>query len=422
MMRMMLVFGLLLQSVAWSAEAPADFVVKWNDKLFETAEAEDGLLTLKGVRTAAMMHLAMHDAISAIRHEYAPYALQTDAPEADVGVAASQAAYEIALSQYPQQAAQWQELLAAPTGGVERQLSVELGRAAAVAVLESRKGDKWDSQAEYRFHPMGPGVYAEFREHSGTPNGFVFGAGWAAVKPFALSGPDQFRVGPPPAIDSKEYTAAFAEVKEVGSFASRTRTADQTHLAMWWKEFVDASHNRLARDLVLRDRIEPQRAVRLFALLNMSIFDGYVSSFDSKFFYNHWRPYTAIHWADKDGNPDTKLDTQWNNLHKHTYPFPSYPSAHGTVCGAAMTVMADTFGEKRKFTMSTPEVDKAGPGSGKIAMSPATRSFDSFPAAAMECALSRVYLGIHFRYDAVAGNKLGTNVGRQVIARYLAPL
>lgn len=128
MMRMMLVFGLLLHSVAWSAEAPSDFVVKWNQKLLETAEAEDGLLTLKGVRTAAMMHLAMHDAISAIRHEYAPYALQTDAPEADVRVAASQAAYEIALSQYPQQAAQWQELLAAPAGGVERQLSVELGR------------------------------------------------------------------------------------------------------------------------------------------------------------------------------------------------------------------------------------------------------------------------------------------------------
>lgn len=422
MMRMMLVFGLLLHSVAWSAEAPSDFVVKWNQKLLETAEAEDGLLTLKGVRTAAMMHLAMHDAISAIRHEYAPYALQTDAPEADVRVAASQAAYEIALSQYPQQAAQWQELLAAPAGGVERQLSVELGRAAAAAVLESRKSDKWDSQAEYRFHPMGPGVYAEFREHSGTPNGFVFGAGWATVKPFALSGPDQFRVGAPPAIDSKEYTAAFEEVKDVGGFASRTRTADQTHLAMWWKEFVEASHNRLARDLVLRDRIEPQRAVRLFALLNMSIFDGYVSSFDSKFFYNHWRPYTAIHWADKDGNPDTKLDTQWDNLHEHTYPFPSYPSAHGTVCGAAMTVMADTFGEKRKFTMSTPTVDKAGPGSGKIAMNPPTRSFDSFPAAAMECALSRVYLGIHFRYDSVAGNKLGTNVGRQVIARYLAPL
>ena len=202
-------------------------------------------MTLKGVRTAAMMHLAMHDALNATRREYAPYALQMDAPGADPIAAASQAAYEIALSQYPKQAAQWQELLnRSQADGAARQRSVELGKAAAKAVLASRKDDKWDSQAEYRFHPMGPGVYAEFREHSGTPEGFVFGAGWATVKPFALLRPDQFRVGPPPAIDSKEYAAAFDEVKDVGAFASRTRTADQTHLAMWWKEFVELYGDR----------------------------------------------------------------------------------------------------------------------------------------------------------------------------------
>ena len=266
---------------------------------------------------------------------------------------------------------------------------------------------------------MGPGVYAEFREHSGTPEGFVFGAGWATVRPFMLSRPDQFRVGPPPAIDSAEYARAFAEVKEVGSFGSRTRTADQTHLAMWWKEFVESSHNRLARELVASDRLELRRAARLFALLNMAIFDGYVSVFDSKFFYNHWRPYTAIHWADKDGNPATEVDAQWNNLHRHTYAFPSYPSAHGTVCSAAMTVMADTFGERRKLTMETREVDQAGPMSGKIKMDPPTRSFESFPAAALECSLSRMYLGIHFRYDSLAGNALGNAVGHYGLENFL---
>jgi membrane-associated phospholipid phosphatase len=428
MKSMALVLALFLQSVAWSAEAPADFqakfVVEWNEQLLATAEAEDGLLTLKGVRTAAMMHLAMHDALNATRHEYARHALKRDDPDADPIAAASQAAYEIALSQYPQQAAQWQDLLTRTShaNGAARQRSMELGHAAATAVLDSRKGDKWDSQAEYRFHPMGPGVYAEVREHSGTPEGFVFGAGYAAVKPFTLSSPNQFRVGPPPAIDSKEYAVAFDEVKDVGSFASRTRTADQTHLAMWWKEFAEASHNRLARALVVRDRMEVRRAARLFALLNMSIFDGYVGSFDSKFFYNHWRPYTAIHWADKDGNRATELDAQWNNLHEHTYAFPSYPSAHGTVCGAAMTVMADTFGDKRKFRMETREVDKAGPMSGKIAMNPPTRSFDSFSAAALECALSRVYLGIHFRYDSLSGNELGRNIGRYAVEKYLTPV
>ncbi len=422
-MKMVVVLALLVQGVAWSADRPADVVVEWNQQLLAAAEAEDGFLTLKGVRAVAMMHLAMHDALNAAQREYAPYALKKRVPGVDPIAAASQAAYEIALNQYPKQATRWQQLLARtePGGGVVEKRAVELGKAAAAAVLDSRKDDQWEQKAEYRFHPMGPGVYAEFREHSGTPQGFVFGTGWGTVKPFALTRADQFRVGPPPAIDSPEYTAAFAEVKDVGSFASRTRTADQSHLAMWWKEFVEASHNRLARELVRRDRVELRRAARLFALLNMSIFDGYVSSFDSKFFYNHWRPYTAIHWADKDGNAATELDMQWDNLHRHTYAFPSYPSAHGTVCGAAMTVMADTFGEQRKFTMEIPEVDKAGPMSGKIKMDPPTRSFESFQQAAMECALSRVYLGIHFRYDSLAGNQLGNNVGRYALERYLGP-
>lgn len=87
-----------------------------------------------------------------------------------------------------------------------------------------------------------------------------------------------------------------------------------------------------------------------------------------------------------------------------------------------MTVMADTFSERRKFMMETREVDKAGPMSGKIRMAPPTRSFESFPAAALECSLSRVYLGIHFRYDSLAGNELGNNVGGYAMQKFLVPV
>jgi membrane-associated phospholipid phosphatase len=123
--------------------------------------------------------------------------------------------------------------------------------------------------------------------------------------------------------------------------------------------------------------------------------------------------------ADRDGDPASEPDLRWNNLHRHTYAFPSYPSAHGTVCSAAMTVMADMFGERHAFTMTIPEVDEAGPASGKMKMEPPTRHFPSFPAAALECSLSRVYLGIHFRYDSLAGNALGNRVGRYAVERFL---
>jgi membrane-associated phospholipid phosphatase len=401
----------------------ADMAIAWNERVLAIAAAEDQFLTLKGVRTAAMMHAAMHDALNAVHRRYRPYVYATDTPRANAVAAAAQAAYEVAVSQYPDKRADLDAELQAwltSIGPDRRDLDpgIALGREVAVAVLAQREGDGWDTAAEYHLHPMGPGVYAEFPEHSGTPSGFVFGAGWAAARPFALSSPDQFRSPPPPDIMSDAYAAAFDEVKEVGRYQSPSRTADQTHLALWWKDFAENSHNRLARQLLSAESVDLWDATRLFALLNMSIMDGYISSFENKFHYNHWRPFTAIRSADNDGNPATAADPAWNNTHRHTYPFPSYPSAHGTVCAAAMAVIADTFGE-RAFTMTTATVNEAGPFSPVIAMDPPTRAFDSFSAAAMECGLSRVYLGIHFRYDSIEGNRLGTEIGQYALAHRL---
>lgn len=415
----------LCQSLAAAPAAAggleADIVVEWNETVLGVAEAEDGFLTLKGLRTTAIMHLAMHDAINGVTGQYATHALLARSAGLDPAVAAVEAAYAVAASQYPGEEARFAALRDRRidrSGGGE----ADLGRRAASAMLASREDDGWDRQADYRWHPMAPGVYAEFHEHSGTPQGFVFGAGWAEARGFALKRPDQFRAPPPPEIDSKAYAAAFDEVKDVGRFQTLQRTPDQTHIALWWKDFAENSHNRLARDLVRKEQLGLAEAVRLFALLNMAIFDGYVSSFDNKFHYNHWRPYTAIRWAANDGNPATEADPTWDNTHRHTYAFPSYPSAHGTACAAAMTAFENVFGTAYAFTMRIPQVDIAGPMSGKMDMQPPERHFESFAAAADECGLSRVYLGIHFRYDSVAGVELGRRVGRNVVDTMLLPV
>ena len=400
-------------------------VVIWNEQLLAVAEAEDGFLTLKGLRTAAMMHIAMHDALNSIDGGYKTFLQIDKASGADPMAAMMEAAYTVAVAQYPQQQEQWQTLRSRWSGHKPDDDAAargrSLGRSIAAAILTSRDGDRWNGEAEYQWHPMAPGVYAEFNEHSGTPEGFIFGAGWAKARPFVLESYDQFRSPPPPPIESQEYVKAFNEVKEVGRLVSKPRTEDQTHLALWWKDFVENSHNRLARDLSAKHKLDLNQAVRLFALLNMSVYDAYINVFDNKFHYNHWRPYTAIRWAEHDGNPATKAEAGWNNTHQHTYAFPSYPSAHGTACTAAMTVLEDTFGEGFAFTMYTPAVDVAGPFSGKMEMQPATRSFSSFADAAMECSLSRVYLGIHFRYDSVEGNILGRRIGEYVVHNALTP-
>lgn len=425
-MKRVLLFLFLSGLIACTTGAPApaeqhaaDVVLEWNRHLLAAAEAEDGFLTLKGLRTAAMMHLAMHDSLVMTGSPYDAYLCVSPVQQADPVVAASQAAFEVVATHYPDRLAEWTSLnrrwLAMRSRGESRREAIDLAKRCASAVMAKREGDGWDTEAAYTWHPMAPGVYAEFSEHSGTPEGFVFGRGWSLARGFALNAPDQFRSPPPPPITSDGYTAAFNEVKDAGRHQSDQRTADQTHQALWWKDFVENSHNRLARDLVAASKLELAEANRLFALLNMSIYDAYISAFENKFFYNHWRPYTAIRWASNDGNPDTLEDRQWNNTHGHTYAFPSYPSAHGTACAAAMTALADTFGDGTTFVMRTSQVDIAGPLSGKTPMNPPTRSFSSFSQAAEECALSRVYLGIHFRYDSEQGTALGQRVGAQVV-------
>ena len=405
-----------------------DVIVTWNKKIMDLAIEKDGLLTLNGVRTEALANIAVHNAINAIKPVYTFYEYTGSQPAADPVAAATQAAYEVAKVCFPEKESELTELNAKVLSGIgdgeAKTIGIELGKETAANVLSKRNGDNWNGEAEYMWHPMAPGVYAEFNEHSGTPEGFIFGAGWAMAEPFMLTSQDQFRSPPPPDIKSEDYTKAYNEVKAFGSTNSEVRTQDQTHLAMWWKDFVENSHNRLARELIKKENLNLWEATRTLALLNMTVYDAYVSVFDNKFHYNHWRPYTAIRWAANDENSNTEPDENWNNLHKHTYAFPSYPSAHGTASTAAMTVLANALGtgDQYKFVMTTEEVDKAGPFSGKVKMDPPTRTFKSFSEAGLEASMSRVYLGIHFRYDSEEGHRLGAKIGDYANQNYLKPL
>ncbi|MET1259066.1 vanadium-dependent haloperoxidase [Flagellimonas sp. DF-77] len=399
----------------------------FNRSVFEMAVAEDGLLTLKGLRTAAMMHVAAHDALNSIAPVYTPYTFESASSASLPELSVAYAMHTVAVGQYPDQKSVLDSLLGQWTTEIpESQITQAkaLGEAAASAIIDLRQDDGWNGEAEYTWHPMAPGVYAEFNEHSGTPEGFVFGAGWAQAKTFLLQKADQFRSPPPPDIQSAAYATAFDEVKSFGSENSEVRSQDQRHLALWWKDFVENSHNRLARQLIVQETLDLWQAARVYALLNMTVYDAYINVFDNKFHYNHWRPYTAIRWAEHDGNDATEADPDWNNLHQHTYAFPSYPSAHGTASSAAMTVLAATLGtgDTYGFTMVTETVDSSGPFSPTLYMDPPTRSFDSFSQAGYEAAISRVYLGIHFRYDSEEGHRLGNTIGAYANSNYLLPI
>jgi hypothetical protein len=383
----------LALSAASQREPDGSTVISWNETAYEIALAADSFRTFKGHRALAMMHIAMHDAVNGVRPRYRQYAFFGRDTLADAAVAAAQAAHDVLAAEYPSAAAVIDAELAgrvASTGNAFASRSAELGRKAAVAILAKRRGDGVDVMGTYAFRQTA-GAYAT------TPpwNGFVAWPGFRYARPFALTSPSQLRPPPPPALESREYARALNEVKQVGGAKSTSRSADQTGYAVWWMEYAEGSVNRLARRLAQEKRLPLAEAARLFALLNVAIFDDYVAVWDSKFEYDHWRPYTAIREA-------ARPDSSWQPL-RPTPPFPEYVSAHAGACAASFAILERVLGDQ-PFTMETTTAPAGMP----------TRRFASFRDAAAECADSRVRLGWHFRYAADAGLELGRAVAEYV--------
>ena len=141
---------------------------------------------------------------------------------------------------------------------------------------------------------------------------------------------------------------------------------------------------------------------RAFALINMAIGDGSFASFFNKYHYNFWRPETAIHAGDTDGNRKTDPDPNWAPFIL-TPCFPGYPSNHGTLSNAGAEVLRRLYGEAgHAITMSNPAV----PG--------IVLQYGSFRQITHDISDARVYGGIHFRFDQTAGAHLGRAVGTAV--------
>ena len=381
-------------------------IVEWNRLATEIAFGEGQFPPFKGPRALAMTHIAQHDALNAVDRVYEQFVYQGRDRNADPLAAAAQAAHDVVVAEYPARRADADALLAMHLSevrdGPAESRGVELGHRAAAAILADRRGDGYDFEGSYTFGHE-PGDYQT------TPpfGGFVLQPGFRFARPFVLGSPDALRPGKPPRLGSGAYAVAFQEVKDMGRVDSTTRTPDQTGYAVWWMEFVETSVNRLTRQLLDPEEMGSRPAARLFAQLNVAIYDGYVAVWDSKFGYNHWRPYTAIREAAADGNPRTAPDPGWEPL-RTTPPFPDYVSAHAAACGGTFAVLSETFGDRTRFTMATTTAPPGMP----------TRTFSRFSDAADECADSRVRLGWHFRYATDEGKRLGRKVAREVGDRF----
>ena len=366
-------------------------------------------------RIFAMVNVAMHDALNNIKPKYKTYALVSLDRDADPEAAVAQAAYDILIVEAPWYKDKYDSLLALslnPVGdGDVKVKGIVLGHAAAASVKNKRVNDG-SATAQYQYvRGNSPGQYQFTAPFDGPPfNGFYAIPGWGNVRPFGLTSGSQFRPGAPYDVNSNEYTADFNEIKNLGSANSTVRTADQTHLALFWAEDSPIGWNRIARNIISKqggDDIDAWKAARLFALLQMAEADAYIGSCEAKIFYNYWRPVTAIHNAADDGNASTSSDSSWQVLLFPTPPVADYPSAHATAGGAAAAVISAFLGTDN-INFKTTSTTNTG-----------TRMFSSLSQAAMENALSRIYIGYHFRNACMKGNTMGYQIGNYIFNNYL---
>jgi hypothetical protein len=432
----------------------ADMVVQWNQIANQAAVNDYSLApgyqigpTRLG-RAFAIVQAAVYDSVNSISPHFAPYLIQVSAPQgASIDAAVAQAAHDTLVAMFPNQQSFFDSKLASSLQGIPTvsaaQGGAAVGSAVASYILAARASD--GSQIDAAGQPVNytygqqPGQWRADPLH---PNATPLTPDWGSVQPFGMISEGQFLPPPPPQLDSLAYATAYEEVKILGSLNSTVRTADQTQLAFFWGYDAQPGlcapvrfYNQIAEVIAQQQGNSEVDNARFFALINIAMADGGITCWGAKYQYDLWRPITAIRENDPgtgptgqgSGNPYLvgAGDTTWQPLGapahngggNFTPPFPSYTSGHATFGGALFKMMEDFYGtDNIHFTISTDESNTITNGT----LSP--RSYVSFSQAAGENAMSRIYLGIHFHFDATQAIICGDHIADYDFTHLMLPL
>ena len=237
---------------------------------------------------------------------------------------------------------------------------------------------------------------------------------WNTIRCLTLDSCSQFMPPRPPAYDIKNKNSAYykylLEVKNVGD----SLTDEQKHIADFWddnpfklnvsghvmfatKKFSPAGHWMNIVGIAAKEaKADFATTVAAYAESSIALFDAFISCWDEKFRSNFVRPETAI---------NRYMDEEWRP-YIQTPPFPSYTSGHATISAAAAEVMTQWFGDHLSFTDTS-----------SLEFGIESRQIKSFREAAKEAGLSRLYGGIHYRFDNAEGNTCGKHLGEFIVQR-----
>ena len=405
-------------------------------------------------RAMAIVHIAIFEAVNAVANQYRSYAgLPLARPGTSMDAAIAQAARDTLVAMYPSMQGRFDDLLAqdlARIHGRGRGIAdgIDLGRRAAAAVLAMRQGDGSGIPEPY----LDNGTWTtsdqpgHWRQDPVSLSPIALGAHWGEVTSFVLASSDQFRVPPPPAMNSPEYTAAYDEVLRLGGIGSTDRTGEQTQIGIYWAYDGTPSlcapprlYNQIAVTIADRMGTDTVPLARLLALVNTAMADAGIAIWESKYHWDFWRPVTGIREADPgtgptgagDGNPDTAGDPAFVPLcapasnttgSNFTPPFPSYPSGHAGFGGALFETLRLFYGtDDIPFTFVSDEYNGVTKDNGGHIRPLLPRSFDTLSQAEEENGQSRIYLGIHWAFDKTEGIAQGRRVADYVFGHAFTP-
>jgi hypothetical protein len=358
-------------------------------------------------RLMAIVHVAMHDAVSGITGDYKQYMPAAPGPAAispeAAAIGAAHGALQGTVGDSTFLASSFAQSLAA-YGLSPTDPGVTFGEAVADGILARRQNDG-ASEAAFAFTPPDAGAVGVWVPLPGQTS---LVPGWGNVVPFVLRKASQFRPPPPPPLKSAKYARDYNEVLLVGRSGSSMRTAEQSQIAQFWRGSPTALWNPILRQALISRGDDLGKAARVMALFYLAASDASVACWEAKYVYNFWRPQAAIERGAEDGNDGTVGDPTWRP-NVATPPHPEYASAHAANSGAMAFVLQSIFGDEPGYLIEATSATAPG----------FVRRWQAFSEGVDEVIDARVYSGIHFRTADVLGARQGRQVAQFVLTHAL---
>lgn len=408
-------------------------------------------------RVLAIVHAAMFDAYNSVKPRYTSYLVRVPwARNASADAAVAKAAHDVLMDLYsgPEEPRpQIREMVSDSLKKTLRRVrsrprkirGIIVGKIVAKIILQSRFGDSaflggdYTPTVEIGYHDVDPK----------NPGQSFISPDFGGLSPFGVESVTPYLAPTPPPISSSEYAMAMEEVKRLGEFrggstGATVPTNDESYvIANYWSYNGSPGtgtpprlYNQIARLIAEQRRNKVGENARLFALLNIALGDAGISAWDSKYTYEYWRPVLGIRNANIDGNAltDPFFDPTWCALggsrsnpfpgeQNFTPPFPAYTSGHATFGACVFKTLANFYQQDEiSFTFVSDEWNGSTLDQFNRVRPLVPRSFDSLSYASAENAASRVFNGVHWRYDGSEGVRAGYGIANELFDTLLRPV